>query len=248
MTKGFINIEKEIEHDFSTLVNTFTDSIDYVPNLDRFFEIEMEYCFSQRYGPDYRYVVKFLGKINLAEYFNLGWQLAESGLASEIPENIYLWGKEALNIFNQEFKTKKERSTLYKRFNECAKEECINGAVHCLYYYWLKDGKEQKSIPLEQNNNPKYTANFYALFHWVQIKRGVEKYFNKNKNGNYSKQEIKNKYPNCSPESFYKAFRRIDITNINNIPKVFGKDYKRILIGISNNDNDIVSHLKNLPN
>jgi hypothetical protein len=101
-------------------------------------------------------------------------------------------------------------------------------------------GAEQESI----------SAKFYALYHWILIEMGKEIPFEKNDLDKYNKNTIenfgKNRY-NCSKQGFYRAFIDIDITNKASIPKSFGKEYKQTLITISNNDSNIITHLKKYP-
>lgn len=80
---------------------------------------------------------------------------------------------------------------------------------------------------------------------------GTESHFVKNDNDQFVKSEIesyaKNKYPNCSPQGFYRSFKDLDISNRTAIAKSFGNGYKGILIALSNNDNNLLTHLKNYP-
>ena len=99
----------------------------------------------------------------------------------------------------------------------------------------------------------KLPAKFYALYHWIKIEMGIENTFAKNDNGQFLKSEIeifvKNSYPNCpSSQSFYRSFKDLDITNKTAIANSFGRGYKEKLITISNNDNKLITHLKNYPN
>jgi hypothetical protein len=79
---------------------------------------------------------------------------------------------------------------------------------------------------------------------------GKEIPFEKNDLDKYNKNTIenfgKNRY-NCSKQGFYRAFIDIDITNKASIPKSFGKEYKQTLITISNNDSNVITHLKKYP-
>jgi len=108
----------------------------------------------------------------------------------------------------------------------------------------VKTKKEQKT--------QRIPAKFYALYHWMRIEMGTEGIFSKNDNGKYIKSEIEEyatvKYPDCSPQGFYRSFKDLDIKNRNAIANSFGKGYKEILISISNNDSKLITYLKNYPN
>jgi hypothetical protein len=97
-----------------------------------------------------------------------------------------------------------------------------------------------------------YPAKFYALYHWLKIEMGTENQFAKNDSDQFIKSDIvafaNEKYPNCSLQGFYRAFINLDITNRTTIANSFGNGYKEKLIALSNNDNRLVTYLKNYPN
>lgn len=103
-------------------------------------------------------------------------------------------------------------------------------------------------------NKIKISEKYYALYHWVLIEMGREKPFEKDRfTDRYKKPKIieygKNRYKfKTSGQDFYKYYRDTDISNKVAIAKSFGKGYKDKLIEISNNDADIISHLKQYPN
>lgn len=100
--------------------------------------------------------------------------------------------------------------------------------------------------------NKKFAAKFFALFHWIKIEMGRAKHFERDENGEYKRTEIesfaKNHYPNCSAQGFYRVFRNLDISNKVAIAKEYGRGYKDKLIAISDNDNELLTHLKSYPN
>ena len=49
-------------------------------------------------------------------------------------------------------------------------------------------------------------------------------------------------------QGFYYSYLNIDLTNRNAIARTYGKGYKDKLIDISNNDADVITHLKKYPN
>ncbi len=117
----------------------------------------------------------------------------------------------------------------------------------------LNDAKKEifGLTPDEQNNKKKYDAKYYALYHHILIKLGIEDKFEMHDNNKFRAGEIKNfaeqKYKNCSSQMFYKSFREIDLTKMVAIAKCY-KNYKDIIIDISNNDSRVISELRNYPN
>ncbi len=106
---------------------------------------------------------------------------------------------------------------------------------------------------LKTSPSIKPPSKFYALYHWIKIEMGTETQFAKNDNGQFLKSEIetfvKNSYPNCtSSQGFYRSFKDLDITKKTAIANSFGRGYKEKLITISNNDNKLITYLKNYPN
>ncbi|PZX16448.1 hypothetical protein LX69_01943 [Breznakibacter xylanolyticus] len=112
-----------------------------------------------------------------------------------------------------------------------------------------KDNKESNIDKDPQINIP---AKFYALYHWILIEMGLEKNFTCNESDKYIRKDIENfvinKYPQTSPQGFYRAYIEIDITNKKAIVNNFGNNYKKHIIKISNNNARIIDHLKRYPN
>ncbi len=110
--------------------------------------------------------------------------------------------------------------------------------------------KCEHNLPPHQTKT--YPAKFYALYHWLKIEMGTETQFAKNDNDQFSKGKIeayvKNKYTDCSAQGFYRSFISLDITNRTAIANYFGNGYKEALIAISNNDNKLITYLKDYPN
>lgn len=109
------------------------------------------------------------------------------------------------------------------------------------------DPPQQTETKTEQEN---ISARFYALYHWILIEMGKETPFEKNENDKYDKNTIENFGQNrykCSKQGFYRNFINIDITKKTSIPQSFGKEYKQKLITISNNDSNVIAHLKKYP-
>jgi hypothetical protein len=107
------------------------------------------------------------------------------------------------------------------------------------------DTKAKQEIP------KRIGAKFYALYHWILIEIGKESPFEKNNFDKNNMAFIKNFGINrykCSGQGFYRAFKDFDITKKNLIVREFGKDYKKIIITISNNDSNVINHLKKYPN
>ncbi|GGG29360.1 hypothetical protein GCM10011344_32780 [Dokdonia pacifica] len=101
-------------------------------------------------------------------------------------------------------------------------------------------------------NGKKIPAKYYALYHWILIALGQEIPFVPNENDQYRRSEIediaKTKYSGIGSQSFYRSFIELDITRENEIAINFGKDYKKIISHISNNNAKVIQKLKKLPN
>ena len=98
----------------------------------------------------------------------------------------------------------------------------------------------------------KIPEKYYALYHCLMIKMGIESNFERNADSYYNKQEIMNfakkRYKlKTQGEGFYRQFITLDITNKVSIAKCF-KDYKRILIEISANNHEVIEELQKYPN
>lgn len=107
----------------------------------------------------------------------------------------------------------------------------------------------------EENKDKKtYPEKYYALYHWLLIEMGKEKPFEKDSiTDRYSKPDIikfgKERYKfNTQGQVFYDTYINTDITKKTAIVRSYGKDYKKKLIEISNNDSDVITHLKKYPN
>lgn len=119
--------------------------------------------------------------------------------------------------------------------------------------------RNQFSLPIQKTENEKIVnpqkkiaAKFYSLYHMILIEMGREMHFDRDSNDKYSRKAIeefaKNKYPEISSQGFYNGVIQIDITNKISIRKNFGKEYKQIIMEISNNDAKVIEHLKRFPN
>ena len=111
---------------------------------------------------------------------------------------------------------------------------------------------ENETIGKSHQDKKNYPEKYYALYHWLLIEMGKEKPFERNSmTDKYDKKTIinfgKNKYK-IEGQVFYNTYINIDITNKIAIAKSYGKGYKNKLIEISNNDVDVISHLKIYPN
>lgn len=125
------------------------------------------------------------------------------------------------------------------------------------YYYYIRqsitdtDNLISNQLESEKHTVKKHPARYYAVYHWILIKLGIEKPFEKNDDDKFPKEEImefaKNKYSKCSSQQFYAEFRDFDITNMTAFANTY-KGYKERIIDISKNDSRIISFLKNYPN
>lgn len=110
----------------------------------------------------------------------------------------------------------------------------------------------RKESNIDKDPQINIPAKFYALYHWILIEMGLEKNFTCNESDKYIRKDIENfvinKYPQTSPQGFYRAYIEIDITNKKAIVNNFGNKYKEHIIKISNNNTRIIDHLKRYPN
>src|SRR5690606_24261723 len=124
------------------------------------------------------------------------------------------------------------------------------------FYKQYLEAKQQASEPQQPENvtGKKYSEKYYALYHWVLIEMGKEKPFEKDSiTDRYSKPDImkfgKERYKfKTQGQDFYYTYINTDITKKTAIAISYGKDYKKKLIEISNNDSDVITHLKKYPN
>lgn len=94
-------------------------------------------------------------------------------------------------------------------------------------------------------------AKYYAVLQWLRIKLKMDEPFEKNNDDKWPKAEIirfaKSRYPEISPQMFYREFTSDDITNAVKYPSSWGRDYKDKIIQASKNDHKIILALKNWP-
>lgn len=116
--------------------------------------------------------------------------------------------------------------------------------------FTLAKQKDKEEFTEKDKNT--YPAKYYALFHLMLVEMGLEKHFERDFNDRYNRKAIeefaKNRYPGISPQGFYNGITKIDITNRLTIRNIFGNEYKKIIIKISNNDAKIIDYLKRFPN
>ncbi len=104
----------------------------------------------------------------------------------------------------------------------------------------------------------KQPAKYWALYHWILIKLGRGKIFEKTNDDKWPKSLIKEYAENeyglkktgheISGQMFYQEFKGIDIEKPDAIANSFHKGYKKVIIEISKNDVDIITMLKDWPN
>lgn len=109
-----------------------------------------------------------------------------------------------------------------------------------------------KSDNAEKQSTVQYPDKYYAWYHKILIKLGkADPFLEKDKQGiiNYGR----NKYQTKS--GFYQAFNDFDIDSqkrmngfVEKLSEKDKKKWKSIIIEISNNDADVINHLKNFPN
>lgn len=113
-------------------------------------------------------------------------------------------------------------------------------------------GSNKKGSIISSRPVKKKFAKHYALYHAILIEMGKEVPFDKTEEGTYSRSEIEefvgNRYHGVSKQGFYKAFLEINLKNKITVAKSFGKGYKDVLEGISNNNAQFISHIRNYPN
>lgn len=124
----------------------------------------------------------------------------------------------------------------FKSLEHLANEKGDKGEVES------KCTKTEKRIP----------AKYYALYHWLLIEMGKEKEFEHNDDGQFKRHQIEafatNRYKFKDGQPFYRAFISIDITKKTALARSFGKGYKEKIILLSDNDADVIAHLKEYPN
>ncbi len=122
--------------------------------------------------------------------------------------------------------------------------------IYLEYKELLSLGENSK----DENEGEKIPEKYYALYHWVLIEMGKEKAFEKNRiTDRLDKPAIMkygvNKYGfKTKGQVFYQTYKDTDITKREANARDFGKGYKEKLIEISNNDADVISHLRKYPN
>lgn len=142
-----------------------------------------------------------------------------------------------------------DKKTFYENEN-CYNLSLSDLAKRCsLFINWLSASYPELS---ESAKSKSISAKYYALLQWFYIELGLRNYFERNNDGDYSRSEIeayaKENYPNISHQMFYRTFIEIDITKKDVIRSSFGKEYKDILIEISNNNPILKKHLESIPN
>jgi hypothetical protein len=111
--------------------------------------------------------------------------------------------------------------------------------------------RQQRDDTLTKKNKA-ISGKYYALYHWILIEMGIEKPFEYDKNDKYPKSEIKafaeNRYKETSAEMFYREFTDLNIKDKNAIAYAYGKDYKKTIYSLSNNNAKVINYLKKFPN
>jgi hypothetical protein len=106
-------------------------------------------------------------------------------------------------------------------------------------------------ITRHTENNIKHPASYYALYHWILIEMGREKPFELNKDGQFIRSQIQafasERYQGISSQQFYRAFISLNIKDRASIAINYGNGYKEKLITISDNDANVIAHLKSFP-
>lgn len=110
---------------------------------------------------------------------------------------------------------------------------------------------QEPQEPITQEKREKIDAKYYAVLQWIRIKEGMDPPFELTKDDKWPKAEImrfaENRYPEISPQAFYRAFTSDDITNTIKFPNDWGRGYKDKIIEASGNDHKIILALKNWP-
>ncbi len=228
-----LNLDEDKEEKINCLnyLNTYLDAF---KKGEEYFDNEFKVNPSTLYGSNAEHYVKDIHQ----NYFHVkhaglqsGWVFVKNTFPciithKEIDKYGYYSG-----IVSKVDKQVRKYTQLFANFDKCEHNQEGNA------------GEDEKN---------KIPAKYYALYHWILIKTGKEKGFERNENDKFIKTEIelfcKNRHPLISAQGFYRAFIGIDITNKTLIANSFGKGYKEKLIKISNNDIDIIKHLKEYPN
>lgn len=116
--------------------------------------------------------------------------------------------------------------------------------VHGQYYYYksLLESQEKESDYL-------YPAKYAALLHLVRINLELAAPLPRHPDDKLIKKEVEKiaRQYNVAKQEFYRKIKDLDFKKPNRIAITMGKNYKKILIELSNNDPRIISFIKTLP-
>ncbi len=118
----------------------------------------------------------------------------------------------------------------------------------------LKDLNEVEKLeintPQEQDVEKKIPAKYYALYYLIMVELKEEKGFSRDGNDKNIRKEIEafaaKKYPNISPQGFYRAYLNNDILNKEAIV-MDNKDFKEKISIIAKNNPRVLQYLKSFP-
>ena len=174
-------------------------------------------------------------------------------------------GYKRAKLFNKENKykelikylfTPKEATHLSLKYNIVSKTVC---QLISEYFpqseqniQFLHKGKDltkvdkMNNISESQLNNAKY----YALYHWVLIKLGIENplpiAFEKGRK-NQIELIANAKYSNISSQQFYNLIKDLNIANKKTLIQSYGNNYKNFIEKIPNYNKAVIDYLDNLP-
>lgn len=152
MESSFLDITETVNEGLKHLQEHFLQRCENVPNVELFYELEMDIYREQRFGENPRYVARYDKDIELSEYYNMGWDAGESGYSEDLPVKLYHNDKDVLTKIEQKYNGKKIKKDYFERLNVVAQSEYVQGVIHVFFYHWLSENFERFKMEKENGN------------------------------------------------------------------------------------------------
>jgi hypothetical protein len=141
-----------------------------------------------------------------------------------------------------------EAISKYERLKLVLNQQLIQYLKNNSLYHYIQDIDALKEDISRKYNKP---AKYYAYYHWILIKLGLQQNFRRNEDDQLLKSEIKayseKIYKNkISSQMFYRAFKAISEEKENALPIIFDKKTKQIILEIAENKPKVASFLEKL--